>query len=135
VASQQRSRPPQRGAFAQPVARIRQDKKRLDEEPHRQISHQLAMDEVAEARRISKSHKKWIIALLKEQGEEKEFTCTYDVIVQKGEEMHCDTVGAMLKMLKKAKVIQFDQMFLMYPMHKDETVTLINMDFDPDQEA
>lgn len=38
----------------------------------------------------------------------------------------------MLKMLKKAKVITFNQMFLMYPMHKEEIVTLIDMDFDPE---
>ena len=30
---------------------------------------------------------------------------------------HCDTLGAMLKMLKKDKAIHFDGMFLMYDMH------------------
>ena len=29
-----------------------------------------------------------------------------------------DTEGAMLKVLKSKKAIGFDQMFLMYPMHK-----------------
>jgi hypothetical protein len=92
------------------------------------------MSEAADAKKISQAHKKWIIALLKEQGPDNEYTCSYDAIVQKGEEMHCDTVGAMLKLLKKAKVVDFEKMFLMYPMHKDETVKLINLDFDPEAE-
>ena len=32
----------------------------------------------------------------------------------------------MLKLLKRDKVLAYKQMFLMYPMHKDEEVTLIN---------
>lgn len=56
----------------------------------------------------------------------------YEDLVVEGETHHCDTLGAMLKMLKKAKVITFNQMFLMYPMHKEEIVTLIDMDFDPE---
>ena len=69
------------------------------------------MSEAADAKKISQAHKKWIIALLKEQGPDNEYTCSYDAIVQKGEEMHCDTVGAMLKLLKKAKVVDFEKMF------------------------
>ena len=37
----------------------------------------------------------------------------------------------MLKSLKNKKAIHFDQMFLMYPMHKEEIVTIKNPDFDP----
>ena len=37
-----------------------------------------------------------------------------------------DTLAAMLKLLKRDKVLAYKQMFLMYPMHKDEEVTLIN---------
>ena len=35
----------------------------------------------------------------------------------------------MLKLLKRDKVLAYKQMFLMYPMHKDEEVTLINSDY------
>ena len=37
----------------------------------------------------------------------------------------------MLKILKNRKVISFKQMFLMYPMHKDEIVELLRPDYDP----
>ncbi len=40
-----------------------------------------------------------------------------------------DTLAAMLKLLKRDKVLAYKQMFLMYPMHKDEEVTLINPDY------
>ena len=40
-----------------------------------------------------------------------------------------DTLAAMLKLLKREKVLAYKQMFLMYPMHKDEEVTLINPDY------
>ena len=40
-----------------------------------------------------------------------------------------DTLAAMLKLLKKDKALAYKQMFLMYPMHKDEEVTLINPDY------
>ena len=73
---------------------------------------------------------KWMIALLKE----KEGSCSYNDLVEAGEEHHCDTVGAMLKILKNRKVIAYNQMFLMYPMHKDEVVTLVNADYDPEAE-
>ncbi len=46
-----------------------------------------------------------------------------------GEKHHCDTLAAMLKLLKRDKVLAYKQMFLMYPMHKDEEVTLINPDY------
>ena len=66
-----------------------------------------------------------MLDLLKEKGGK----CTYEDMVEKGEEKHCDTVGAMLKILKNRKAISYKQMFLMYPMHKDEEVTLINPDY------
>ena len=37
----------------------------------------------------------------------------------------------MLKLLKRDKVLAYKQMFLMYPMHKDEIVRLVNPDYDP----
>jgi hypothetical protein len=37
----------------------------------------------------------------------------------------------MLKVMKTRKAIAYDQMFLMYPMHKDEMVRLVNADYDP----
>ena len=40
-----------------------------------------------------------------------------------------DTLAAMLKLLKRDKVLAYKQMFLMYPMHKDEEVTLINPNY------
>ena len=40
-----------------------------------------------------------------------------------------DTRAAMLKLLKRDKVLAYKQMVLMYPMHKDEEVTLINPDY------
>ena len=57
---------------------------------------------------------------------------TYEVIVEVGETKHCDTVGAMLKILKNRKVITFEGQFLMYPMHKDAEITLLNPDYDPE---
>ena len=68
-----------------------------------------------------------MIELLKEKGG----SCTYEAIVEKGEEKHCDTVGAMLKILKSRKAISYKQMFLMYPIHKDEIITLEDSTYDP----
>ena len=99
-----------------------------------------------ESKRMSQDHQKWIVDTLKESGG----SCSYERLVEVGEEHHCDTVGAMLKILKNRKVIhshspsclswpslshsqviKFDQLFLMYPMHKDEIVTLLQEDYDP----
>ena len=81
----------------------------------------------AEAKQFSIQHQKWICATLNEEGGE----CSYDKLVEVGEEHHCDTVGAMLKILKNRKVISYKQMFLMYPMHKDEIVKIEKPDYDP----
>ena len=62
--------------------------------------------------------------MLQEDG--RDGKCTYEDIVQKGEEKHCDTVGAMLKILKRRKAIDFEGQFLMYPMHKAEIITLVD---------
>ena len=85
------------------------------------------MSEADQAREHSKKHQTWMLEMLKEKGGE----CTYEDIVQKGEEKHCDTVGAMLKILKRNKAIDFKGVFLMYPMHKEYKITLINPDYDP----
>ena len=69
----------------------------------------------------SKAHQKWILDTLKANGGK----CTYERLVEVGEEHQCDTVGAMLKILKNRKEITYKQMFLMYPMHKDEVVSLV----------
>ena len=61
-----------------------------------------------------------MIDCLRESGN----ACTYEKIVEVGEEKQCDTVGAMLKLLKRDGVATFNGQFLMYPMHKDEIVTL-----------
>ena len=37
----------------------------------------------------------------------------------------------MLKILKNRKAITFDGMFLMYPMHKDVKITLVDKEYDP----
>lgn len=64
----------------------------------------------------------WILETLKESGG----SCSYEKIVKVGETKHCDTVGAMLKLLKNEGKIDFKGMFLMYPMHKDVIITLLD---------
>ena len=93
-------------------------------ESHPVASRDMASDDAAAT---SKAHKRWIVETLKEQGG----SCSYELIVEVGETKHCDTVGAMLKFLKNGKVIKFNQIFLMYPMHKDEIVTLIDEHYNP----
>eukprot|EP00808_Paulinella_micropora_P014254 g23856.t1 len=81
----------------------------------------------AESKKLSQAHMKWICDTLRQNDNK----CTYETLVKVGEEHHCDTVGAMLKILKNRKVIKYDQIFLMYPMHKDDIVTLLKPDYDP----
>eukprot|EP00495_Collosphaeridae_sp_1-RS-2012_P001889 TRINITY_DN1722_c0_g1_i1.p1 TRINITY_DN1722_c0_g1~~TRINITY_DN1722_c0_g1_i1.p1 ORF type:complete len:101 (+),score=28.43 TRINITY_DN1722_c0_g1_i1:120-422(+) len=69
---------------------------------------------------IMNKHKNMIIDCLRDNGGK----CTYEVLVKEGEKHHCDTLGAMVKSLKKKKVLHFDKIFLMYPMHKDDIVTI-----------
>ena len=54
------------------------------------------MPAASEASAILKIHKVWMVELLKENSG----SCSYEAMVAKGEEKHCDTVGAMLKILK-----------------------------------
>ena len=63
-----------------------------------------------EAKAISLGHKKWIMDFMKALPEGK---CTYEDLVQEGEKHHCDTLGAMLKLLKRDKVLGYKPMFLM----------------------
>merc|ERR1711916_387082 len=91
--------------------------------PTRSLSPNMA----EESKVMSQNHQKWILDTLNESGG----SCTYEKLVEVGEEHHCDTVGAMLKILKNRKVINYSQMFLMYPMHKDEEVTILIPDYDP----
>eukprot|EP00854_Cymbomonas_tetramitiformis_P025203 gene25203-30763_t len=83
-----------------------------------------------EAKAMSQNHMKWMMETLRENNG----SCTYEVLVEVGEKHECDTVGALLKILKNRKVIKYDQMFLMFPMHKDEVVTLVQPDYDPTAE-
>ena len=87
------------------------------------------MSDAQEAKKLSVAHQKWIIQCLKDNGGK----ATYHDVVEEGEKHHCDTVGAMLKVLKGKKAISYNQMFLMYPMHKDEIITLDNADYDPEK--
>lgn len=82
------------------------------------------MTDAEKAAAHSKAHQKWILDTLQANNGK----CSYEKLVEVGEEHQCDTVGAMLKILKNRKLIHFKQMFLMYPMHKDEIVTLLNSD-------
>ncbi|MES1922113.1 hypothetical protein MHBO_003628 [Bonamia ostreae] len=81
----------------------------------------------SESQKISQGYQKLIIDVLKEKGG----SCSYEELVKEAEKQHCDSLGAMLKILKNKNVITFSQVFLMYPMHKDEIVTLLSSDFDP----
>jgi hypothetical protein len=81
-----------------------------------------------EAKAHSIAHQQWILEALRgaEGG-----SLSYDALVRIGEEKHCDTLGAMLKVLKNRKAIGYKEQFLMYPMHKDEIITLLNASYDP----
>jgi hypothetical protein len=81
-----------------------------------------------EAKQFSIQHQTWIVAALRAAPGN---AMSYEALVQVGEEHHCDTLGAMLKVLKNRKAIGFAQQFLMYPMHKDEVITLLVLDYDP----
>eukprot|EP00729_Bicosta_minor_P003950 gene3950-245_t len=56
------------------------------------------MSAAEEAAALSKAHKKWMIDCLRESEGN---ACSYEKIVEVGEEKQCDTVGAMLKLLKR----------------------------------
>jgi hypothetical protein len=62
----------------------------------------MSAEAVAEAKKLSQKHQKWIIETLKDS---KDNRCTYEKLVEVGEKHHCDTVGAQLKILKKRKVL------------------------------
>jgi len=81
-----------------------------------------------EAKELSRRHQMWILETLKAAPE---MTLTYEELVQVGETHHCDTLGALLKILKNRKVITYKEQFLMYPMHKAEKMTLIKPDYNP----
>lgn len=80
-----------------------------------------------EAKRMSKQHQKWMLDFLKENSG----VVKYGTLVEEGEKHACDTVGAMLKILKSKNVIDYEGAFLMFPMHKDQDIKLLNADFDP----
>lgn len=81
-----------------------------------------------EAKAHSVQHQTWILQTLRESPNG---AASYETLVQVGEKHHCDTLGAMLKVLKNRKAISYEQQFLMYPMHKDEVITLVNAEYDP----
>eukprot|EP00419_Tripos_fusus_P089142 CAMPEP_0172865334 /NCGR_PEP_ID=MMETSP1075-20121228/81351_1 /TAXON_ID=2916 /ORGANISM="Ceratium fusus, Strain PA161109" /LENGTH=90 /DNA_ID=CAMNT_0013714357 /DNA_START=12 /DNA_END=284 /DNA_ORIENTATION=+ len=55
-------------------------------------------------------------------------SCSYGALVEEMEKHACDTVGAQLKILKKRGVLTFNGQFLMFPVHKDEVITLVQKD-------
>ena len=77
----------------------------------------------SEAAEHSKAHQLWMVELLNSA-----ISCevTYEQMVQAGESNNCDTVGSMLKILKNRKVIDFPGQFLMYPMHKESIIKLLD---------
>ena len=52
--------------------------------------------------------------------------CTYDDLFQEAERAHCDVLAAALLSLKRAKVVAYDGMMLLHPVHKDVVVTLLD---------
>jgi len=83
------------------------------------------MSAADEAAALSRAHQTWMVELL----QEKNGSVSYEELVEVGEEKHCDTVGAMLKILKKRGVLTWEGTpFLMYPMHKDHIITLVDAD-------
>jgi hypothetical protein len=65
----------------------------------------------AEAAAMSAKHMAWMVETLRAHGGK----CTYGDLVAVGETHHCDTVGALLKILKNRKRITFKGQFLMFP--------------------
>lgn len=87
----------------------------------------------AEAKEISRKHKKWILQLLKDN--DGEVTCK--VMFQHGEQHHCDSLGALLRVLKaKDKAIDFEGIFLFDNTEcENKVIKLVNPDFDPDADV
>ena len=81
-----------------------------------------------EAKAISRGHQVWILEALKEAPEQQ---ATYQALVEVGEEKQCDTLGAMLKVLKSRKVVEYSEQILMYPKHKEVIIKLTNPEYDP----
>mmetsp|Transcript_27189 Transcript_27189/g.62738 ORF Transcript_27189/g.62738 Transcript_27189/m.62738 type:complete len:88 (-) Transcript_27189:45-308(-) len=81
-----------------------------------------------EAKQASQKHQKWMLEVLRTN----DGVVKYGAMVEEGEKHACDTVGAMLKILKSRKVIDYKGVFLMFPMHKDEDIKLLNADYDPE---
>lgn len=77
----------------------------------------------AEAKAISCMHQTTIFNFLKAEKDAGKET-KYGELVEEMEKHHCDTVGAMLRILKKRKVIKYEGLFLMFPAHKDYIITL-----------
>mgnify|MGYP006128602485 FL=1 len=55
------------------------------------------MSDAAEAKLMSQAHMRWMVATLQSEGGK----CTYEKLVEVGEEHHCDTVGALLKVSRE----------------------------------
>ena len=56
-----------------------------------------SMSDAAEAKLMSQAHMRWMVATLQSEGGK----CTYEKLVEVGEEHHCDTVGALLKVSRE----------------------------------
>ena len=76
---------------------------------------------------MNKAKKEVIMDTLKANGNE----CAYSVLFDAAEAAHCDVLAAAVLSLKRAKVVKFDGMMLLMPVHKDVVITLLNPDYDP----
>mmetsp|Transcript_22035 Transcript_22035/g.45011 ORF Transcript_22035/g.45011 Transcript_22035/m.45011 type:complete len:97 (-) Transcript_22035:143-433(-) len=57
--------------------------------------------------------------------------CTYAVLFERSEELHCDVLAAAVKSLKKSKAVAYEGQMLLMPMNKDVEIELVDKDFDP----
>ena len=58
-------------------------------------------------------------------------SCTFKVLFERAEELHCDVLTAALNSLKRKKFVTYEnEMPLLHPKDNDVIVTLLNADFD-----
>lgn len=50
-------------------------------------------------------------------------SCSYEVLFEVAEQMHCDVLAAALLSLKRSKQVEYDGAMLLMPVHKDVQVT------------
>ena len=85
-----------------------------------------------EAKKIQIEHKKWIVAFLQEKENNE---CSGEEMFQQGEEHHCDTLTALLRSMKRAKIIDYPGMILMdTASDRKKVIKLLILDYDPETE-